>query len=139
MSAAFVIDCSVAMTWLLPDEATTHTAKLLERLAAETALVPGWWFLEVTNVLAISERKGRVTTGQSAEFIAEMSKLGLEVDTDSASRAFDHLLPLCRAHQLTSYNAMYLDLAVRRGLPLATLDESLRKAARKLGVKLLGR
>ena len=139
MSAAFVVDCSVAMTWLFPDEATTQTAKLLERLADETALVPGWWFLEVTNVLAIAERKGRVTTAQSAEFIAELSKLGLEVDVDSAGRAFDHLLPLCRSHQLTSYDAMYLDLAVRRSLPLATLDEPLRKSAKKLGVKLLGR
>lgn len=139
MSAAFVIDCSVAMTWLFPDEATTHTARLLERLANETALVPGWWFLEVTNVLALAERKGRVTTAQTAEFIAEISKLGLESDIDSAGRAFDHLLPLCRAHQLTSQGALYLDLAVRRGLPLATLDEPLRKAAKKLGVKLLGR
>lgn len=139
MTAAFVIDCSVAMTWMFPEEATTQTAMLLERLADETALVPSWWFLEVANVLAIAERKRRVAPGQSAEFIAELSKLTLEVDTDSTSRAFDHLLPLCRTHQLTSYDAVYLDLATRRSLPLATLDEPLRKAAKKLGVKLMGR
>lgn len=139
MSAAFVVDCSVAMTWLFSDEATPQTAKLLERLGDETVLVPGWWFLEVANVLAIAERKRRINTLQSEEFIAELLKLGLEVDNDASGRAFDHLLPLCRAHQLTSYDAMYLDLAVRRRLPLATLDEPLRKAAKKLGVKLLGR
>ncbi|HTU25878.1 MAG TPA: type II toxin-antitoxin system VapC family toxin [Pirellulales bacterium] len=139
MSAAFVIDCSVAMTWLFEDEQTPQTVKLLGRLAEEPALVPDWWFLEVANVLAIAERKGRVTITQSAEFIAEMSKLAIEVDVDGPGRAFSDLLPLCRAHQLTSYDAVYLDLAVRRKLPLATLDERLRKAAPKLGVKLLGR
>jgi len=139
MNAAFVIDCSLAMSWLFADEATPHTAKLLERIADETALVPSWWFLEVTNVLAIAERHGRITIAQSAEFLAELSKLAIEIDTDSAGRAFDHLLPLCRAHQLTSYDAVYLNLAIRRGLPLATLDEPLRKAAKKAGLKLLGR
>ena len=90
-------------------------------------------------MLTLAERKGRITATETAHFIAELLKLDIEVDSDSAERAFDHLLPLCRAHQLTSYDAMYLDLAVRRQLPLATLDEPLRKAAKKMGVKLLGR
>jgi predicted nucleic acid-binding protein len=139
MSAALVVDCSVAMAWLFPDEATLQTAKLLERLGTETALVPGWWFLEMANVLAVAERKGRITVAQSSQFIGELSKLDIESESDPAERAFDHILPLCRTHRLTSYDALYLDLAVRRGLPLATLDESLRKAAKKLGVKLLGK
>ncbi len=139
MTAALVVDCSVAMAWLFSDEATTHTAKLLERLEVEAALVPAWWFLEITNVLAFAERKGRITAMETEHLIAELLKLDIEVDADSPERAFDHLLPLCRAHQLTSYDAMYLDLAVRRQLPLATLDEPLRKAAKKMGVKLLGR
>ena len=139
MSATLVVDCSVAMTWLFQDEATTQTIELLERMGTETAVVPGWWFLEVTNVLALAERKGRITPAQSAEFIGELSKLDFESDLESAERAFGHLLPLCRTHQLTSYDAMYLDLAAQRGLPLATLDEPLRKAAKKLGVQLLGK
>jgi predicted nucleic acid-binding protein len=139
MSAAFVVDCSVAMTWLFKDEATAQTAKLFERLDEETALVPAWWFLELTNVMALAERKGRVTAAETAEFITELSKLDIEIDSQSPERAFDHLLPLCRAHRLTSYDAMYLDLAVRRQLPLASLDERLRKAAKKMGVKLLER
>ena len=59
MSVAFVVDCSMAMAWLFHDEATSKTTALLNRLATETALVPGWWFIEITNVLALAERKGR--------------------------------------------------------------------------------
>ena len=139
MSAALVVDCSLAMTWLFPDEATAETRKVFDRLELETGLVPQLWFLELANVIAIAERKRRVTPAQSAVFITELSKLSIEVDSESSDRAFDHLLPLCRAHQLTSYDAVYLDLAIRRQLPLATLDEPLRKAAKKAGVKLLGR
>jgi predicted nucleic acid-binding protein len=139
MSAALIIDCSVTMCWLFADEATPHTIALLDRLARETALVPEWWFLEVTNVLALAERKGRINAERSATFIAQLSKLDIETDSEGSGRAFDHLLPMCRTHQLTSYDAMYLDLALRRRLPLATLDEPLRKAAKKLGVKLLGK
>jgi predicted nucleic acid-binding protein len=139
MSATFILDCSVAMAWLFKDEATSQTAKLLDRLDTETVLVPALWFLEVTNVLALAERNKRITSAASAAFITELSKLDIEVDLESTERAFDHLLPLCRTHQLTSYDVVYLDLAVRRQVPLATLDEPLRKAAKKLGVKLLGK
>jgi predicted nucleic acid-binding protein len=138
MSAAFVVDCSVAMAWLFHDEATPKTAALLNRLATETAVVPEWWFVEITNVLAMAERKNRITPAQSDAFIADLSKLGIERDGEAPNRAFTHLLTLCRTHRLTSYDAIYLDLAIRRSLPLATLDEDLRKIAKKLGLGLLG-
>jgi len=138
MTAAFVVDCSVAMAWLFNDEATPKTAALLNRLATETALVPGWWFIEITNVLAMAERKGRITPAQSDAFVADLGKLGIERDDEAPDRAFTFLLTLCRRHRLTSYEAIYLDLAVRHNLPLATLDEDLRKSAKKLGVRLLG-
>ena len=138
MSAAFVVDCSIAMAWLFRDEATSKTAALLSRLATETALVPAWWFIEITNVLAIAERKGRITPTQSDAFIEDLSKLGIERDNEAPDRAFTHLLVLCRRHRLTSYDAIYLELAIRRSLPLATLDDDLRKTAKKLGVDLLG-
>ena len=86
----------------------------------------------------MAERKGRITPTQSDAFIADLSKLGIERDDEAPDRAFTHLLPLCRAHRLTSYDAIYLELAIRRSLPLATLDDDLRKSARKLGVGLLG-
>jgi predicted nucleic acid-binding protein len=137
MSAAFIVDCSLAMTWLFADEATPRTAKLMQRLDAEVALVPGLFFQEVANVLAIAERKGRVTAAQAELFVAEFSKLQWEVDVEAPQRAIDRLLPLCRQHQLTSYDATYLELAIRRKTPLATIDEPLRKAAKKSGVKLV--
>lgn len=138
MSAALVVDCSMAMAWLFHDGATPKTTALLNRLATETAVVPAWWSIEITNVLAMAERKGRITPVQSDAFIADLSKLGIERDHEGPDRAFTHLLALCRNHRLTSYDAIYLDLAIRRSSPLATLDADLRKAARKLGVGLLG-
>ena len=138
MSAAFVLDCSVAMAWLFQDEATPKTAALLNRLAAETAVVPAWWSIEITNVLAMAERQGRITPAQSDAFIADLSMLAIERDDEAPARAFTHLLALCRSHRLTSYDAIYLDLAIRRSLPLATLDDDLRRAAKKLGIALLG-
>ena len=111
MSAAFVLDRSIAMAWLFHDEATAKTAALLNRLATETALVPAWWFIEITNVLAMAERKGRITSTQSDAFIADLSKLGIEGDDEAPDRAFTQLLALCRTHRLTSYDAIYLDLA----------------------------
>src|SRR5438477_4828809 len=128
MSAAFVVDCSIAMAWLFHDEATPKTAALLNRLATETALVPDWWFIEITNVLAMAEGKGRITPTQSDAFIADLSKLGIERDEQASDRDFTHILALCRTHRLTSYDAIYLDLAICRSLPLATLDDDLRKS-----------
>jgi predicted nucleic acid-binding protein len=138
MSAAFVVDCSIAMAWLFNDEATPKTGALLNRLTTETALVPAWWFIEITNVLAMAERKGRITPAQSEAFIADLGKLGIERDDEAPDRAFTYLLALSRRHGLTSYDAIYLDLAVRRNLPLATLDGDLRETAKKLGIRLLG-
>lgn len=137
MSAAFVLDCSIAMAWLFHDEATPKTAALLNRLVTETALVPSWWFIEITNVLALAERKGRITPAQSDAFVANLGKLGIERDDEAPDRAFAHLLVLCRTHGLTSYDAIYLDLAVRRSLPLATLDQDLRRTGEKLGLRIL--
>ena len=126
------------MAWLFHDEATPKTTALLNRLAIDTALVPAWWFIEITNVLAMAERKGRITPPQSDAFIADLSKLGIERDDEAPDRAFTNLLSLCRAHRLTSYHAIYLELAIRRSLPLATLDDDLRKTGKKFGVGLLG-
>lgn len=136
---SFVVDSSLALAWCFLDEATPATINLLERTGTESAVVPAWWYIELTNVLVFAERKGRIDAPKVAEFIALIEKLNVEVDTEAPQRAFSHLLPLCRTHQLTSYDAMYLDLALRRRLPLGTLDEPLRKAAKKLGIKLLGR
>ncbi len=107
-------------------------------MAEESVLVPPLWFIEMTNILALGEKKGRLTQAEVEAFISLVTGFDIETDPDGPSRAFSHVLPLCRAHQLTSYDAVYLELALRRHLPLATLDDQLRKAAKKLDVKLLG-
>jgi predicted nucleic acid-binding protein len=139
MTPAFIVDCSVAMTWVFHDEASPETTQLLRRLDVESALVPAHWFLEVANVLAIAERRQRLTATQSAQFVGLLDLLQFEIDNEASGRAFDHILTLSRSHTLTSYDAAYLELAIRRKLPLATLDDELRSAAAALGVPLLGK
>jgi predicted nucleic acid-binding protein len=132
------LDASLALAWCFRDEETPATKSLLVRMGDESALVPPLWFVELTNILAIGERKGRITGAEVDGFISLVDGFDIEIDQDGAVRTFSHVLPLCRAHQLTSYDAVCLELALRRHLPLATLDEPLRKAAKKLDVKLLG-
>ena len=138
MNPSFVVDSSVALAWCFEDEATSATRQLLDRMGHERAAVPAWWFVEVTNVLALAERKGRISPVKTAQFISLLDGFDLDIDNEASSRAFSQLLSYCRSFQLTSYDAIYLDLAVRRQVPLATLDDPLRKAAKKMGVKVLG-
>ena len=110
MEPNFVVDSSIALAWCFQDEATPATRALLHRMGGETAVVPAWWFLELTNVLALAERKRRITPVKVAEFIALIEGFDLEIDEEGSRRSFTHLLPLCRSHHLTSYDALYLDL-----------------------------
>lgn len=137
--AAFVLDCSVAMSWLFKDEVTPATTAILNRLENESAIVPSLWFLEVANVLTFAERKGRIDSEQSEDFLDQLRQLPLQIEAADSNRACDLVLPLSRLHGLTAYDALYLDLAMRTDLPLATLDDPLRKAAKKAGVSLLGK
>ncbi len=139
MTAAFVIDCSITMAWCFADESTPAASKVQDRLETESALVPAHWFLEVANVLAMAERRKRISSAQTTELIRFLELMDIDVDSEASGRAFAHLLPLCRRHGLSSYDAAYLDLAQRRELPLATLDDDLRAAARSLGVALVGK
>ena len=139
MTPSFIVDCSLAMAWCFPDEATPATQELLRRMRDESALVPALWYIEVANVLALAEKKGRIQSDKTTEFTAMLDGFTLEVDDEAPGRAFTHLLALCRTYLLTSYDAIYLELAMRRQLPLATLDEPLRAAAQKAGAKTLGK
>lgn len=136
---AFVLDCSVAASWLFEDERTPALVALQEQLRLDSAAVPWLWFLEIANALHQAERRGRVGEDQILPFLEFIGRIELEVDSEAARRAFDFILPLCRGYALTAYDAAYLDLAIRRSLPLATLDDDLRRAAKKAGVALLGR
>ena len=134
---AFVLDCSVAVTWCFEDEATPEGDALLNRLAGETAAVPTVWPLEVGNVLAMAERRGRIDSTKIAEFLALIEDLSIVVDDETQQRALREILALARTEGLTTYDAAYLDLAMRIGVPLATKDVPLHRAAERLGASLL--
>lgn len=87
----------------------------------------------------MAEKRNRISSADASQFLQLLSILDIQVDEDASRRAFDHLLPLCRTHNLTSYDAAYLDLAIRRQLPLASLDDALRAAAMSLGMPVLGK
>jgi predicted nucleic acid-binding protein len=131
-----VIDCSLAMAWYFKDEATPYTNAVRASLATERAVVPALWPLEVANVLLMAERRKRSNQTRATKWLRYLSALLIAVDEETPLRAFDHILNLARTHKLTTYDAAYLELAVRRGLPLGTLDRDLEKAAKAVGVAI---
>jgi predicted nucleic acid-binding protein len=135
---AFVLDCSVTMAWCFEDEASLYADQVLERLAEEEALVPSLWALEVSNVLIVGERRKRIQPADSARFLAMLSDLPIRMEQDIPGRTFHTVLPLAREQRLSAYDAAYLELALRRGIPIATTDTKVRPAAQALGVPLLG-
>ncbi len=132
----FVLDCSVAVAWLFEDETSRETDALLDALRLDAALVPALWHLEVGNVLTMAERRGRITPSQVAASLELLAALPIRTES-LQPRLIPGIVALARNERLTAYDAAYLDLALRHGLPLATLDEALRKAAHRLQVPLL--
>ena len=132
--SVFVLDCSVAAAWLFEDEATAETDALLDQLANGAALVPLHWRLELGNVLVQAERRERITPAQVAASVEFVNRLPIEVDAETDTRSFREVLALARSTNLTTYDAAYLELALRRGLSLATQDRALVRAA--LGLKV---
>jgi predicted nucleic acid-binding protein len=135
--SGFVLDASVTIAWLIDDEAAPDTDMLMDRARDQGAVVPGIWALEVGNVLLGAERRGRLTPAQLAARIDLLSQLPIEIAPDTALRSLPELMALARSERLTTYDAAYLDLAMRRGLPLATRDSDLRAAAQRLGSAVL--
>ena len=138
MSDLFVLDCSVTMTWFFQGEATPATDSLLDQLqGGGRAVVAGHWPLEVGNTLILGERRKRCTPADSTQFISILDALEIVADRETGTRAVADTLALARSQNLTLYDATYLELAMRRKLPLATLDADLRKAAKRVGVGCL--
>jgi predicted nucleic acid-binding protein len=131
----FVVDASVTLAWCFEDEATSGTEAILDLLSEDTAVVPSLWELEVSNVLLLGERRGRLTEAQNARFVALLGQLPILVHTGSVDMGA--VLATGRRHGLTAYDAAYLVLAEREGLPLATFDTKLRAAAGTVGVAIL--
>ena len=127
----------MTMAWCFADESSKDSDAVLEKLVTATIIVPQHWFLEVTNVLAMAEKRRRISQEQSSKFLELLKTFDIKADDQTANHAFQQTFMLCREHGLTTYDAAYLEVAVRRGLPLASLDKALRKCAGKIGVVLL--
>ncbi len=136
---SFVMDNSISMRWLLASEKKSDQAyaeAVLESLVDVDATVPNLWHLEAANVLVTAERRGELETGDVERFIAQLESLPIQVDPMTAHQAFSRTLSLSKAYKLSSYDAAYLELAIREGLPIATLDKDLLKAAKKADVAI---
>ncbi len=137
MGGSFVVDNSVVMAWFFEDESPPYSDKILELLAERGALVPGIWPLEVANVLLVAQRKKRLTQTDAARLVTLVRALPITVVQETPNRVLGNVMALARDTGLSAYDASYLDLAMREGLPLATLDKAMRKAAKQLHVPLV--
>ncbi len=135
-----VLDASITVCWLLADGKARdqqYAQGILEAMTSPdtVAEVPLTWGLEIANVLAKAEARGLVTEAQSEAFLEMLAGVSIHADPMTAARSLTDILQLARRYRLSSYDASYLELALRKGLPLATLDADLAKAARKSGVR----
>jgi len=131
---AFVLDCSVAMAWVFPDEASEATDRLRDSLVDDRAFVPSLWPVEVGSVLLAATRRGRIGMSEWPVICASLDALPIEIEPVSTSLIREHALTLANRYDLSVYDATYLELALRMRLPLATLDRVLASAAQAAGV-----
>ena len=135
--ARLVLDASIALAWCFDDEASPATEALLDQVKTHGAVVPTLWHLELGNVLLAAERRGRTIEGGIVVRLSLFARLPIEIDVETSGRAWRETLVLARAERLTLYDSAYLELAARRGLPLATRDQDLAAAAKRVAVSIL--
>lgn len=133
----FVLDASVALSWFFQDEQTKNSYALLDSLDHTKAFVPSLWSLEIANSLVVAVRRSRIEYSAIADIINMYSSLNILIDYETPDYGFKTILPLSHKENLSSYDAAYLELAMRLKLPLATKDDQLKKAAKKCGVVTL--
>jgi predicted nucleic acid-binding protein len=135
-AGAFVLDGSVALAWCFADEANPYADAVARMLPRREAVVPAIWHLEIANALLVGERRGRSDRDDTVKWTAYLGSLPVAVDELAPMHAWRETLNLARLHGLSAYDASYIELALRRGLPLASIDEPLKDAAAKAGVEL---
>ena len=134
----FVLDTSVTMAWCFEDETTRYSEGVLDLLSTGEALVPSIWPLEVVNVLTHAERRRRLTRAKTAKFVTILRGLPISIDSEGLLRAFEEILSIALDRRLSAYDAAYVELAMREGVPLATLDLNMRKEAQAMGIRIAG-
>jgi predicted nucleic acid-binding protein len=135
---SLVLDSSATLAWVYSDETTEAIRGILERVCQSGAWVPGLWRLEVANILEMGVRRSRHDAAFRDATLGDLAQLQIHLDLETNSQAWGPTVRLATWHGLSVYDAAYLELAQRRGLPLATLDQALRSAASVEGVHLLG-
>ncbi len=133
----FVLDASVALAWYFEDEPSEYASRVLNRIKEDPAIAPSIWPLEMANALAVARRTGRIADAQIRRTVSGIERLGIAVLEITVTVALGPLLERAVATGLTAYDAAYLELALREGVPLATLDRRFAAAAKRLGVDLL--
>jgi predicted nucleic acid-binding protein len=136
---SLVVDSSATLAWVYSEETTEAISEVLARLTDRGAWVPALWRLEVANVLQMNVRRGRHDAAFRDAALTDLAMLPISIDPETDQQAWGATVRLAARHRLTVYDAAYLELAQRRGLPLATLDKELRDAAIAEGVILLGK
>jgi predicted nucleic acid-binding protein len=135
---SFVLDNSVAMRWCFESVAHPYADSVLRRIASgDAAIVPVIWFYEASSVLSRAQNRGTLAAPKADEFIAELNSLNITADEESAARVFPDVHRVALAYRLTSYDASYLESALRRNLPLATLDNDMIRASKAAGVSVI--
>ena len=132
----FVLDCSVTMAWYFKDEANAYASAVRRSLSAANAIVPSIWPLEVANILMLGERRQRSTEAEASKWLRYLELLPIRVDMETTVRAWSDVLHVARSYDLSAYDAAYLELALRLGLPLASVDDRLKAAAESAGVAI---
>jgi predicted nucleic acid-binding protein len=134
----FVLDATITLAWCFVDESSEMADRVLDRLEREEAVAPAIWPLEVANGLRTAERRGRLNLADLAQVRELLTALPVEVEGAPLDAALGEVAELARQLDLSAYDASYLALAARRGLPLATADDRLRRACEQAGVELVG-
>ena len=137
MINGFVVDNSVVMSWCFKDETNRYADAVLDKLSESTAIAPSIWPLEVVNVLLVAERQKRLKQVDSVRFITLLSQLPIVVEGIGSEKVMKDLLALGRTSHLSSYDASYLDLAMRKDCPIATIDKKIMEAAKEVSVTIL--
>jgi predicted nucleic acid-binding protein len=133
---SLVLDCSAALAWVYQDEISDPAAGIMHKVVADGAWVPSIWWLEIVNGLRTGINRGRIDIVERDQALSDLGRLNIQTDPDTAKHAWTTILRLSGRLGLTPYDAAYLELAQRRALPFATLDNVLRRAAQSLGVEL---
>ncbi len=133
----FVLDCSVAVAWCFEDQADPYAWRVLALLPRAVAVVPAFWRLEIANALIVGERRKLIRESDTVSFLSMLGGFQFSLDEESSHNAWGSTISLARDQRLSAYDAAYLELSVRKGLPLASRDEALKRAAKALGVEIV--